>query len=204
MTSNYISTDIEKSIIQISGLKRSGKDWTAKAIKEIIESNGGTVEILSFAEPMKQIISTMLSIEPELLEELKNNKLNIYYSRNNEMEFMTDARSMIMHFGNEGMKSVFGDDVWVNLMKKRIKESTAEVIIISDFRFNVEHFTEALTVKIVNNSLVNDTTHASENELENFKFDVVLDNTDYCLTAEIIKAEMLKQTENLQMETYNA
>lgn len=193
----------EKTIIQISGLKRSGKDYTANLMKKEIESNTDEkVEILSFAEPMKTILSKTLSIEPELLDQIKNNKSNIYYSNNKEMEFVTDARSMIMHFGNDAMKPIFGDDVWVKIMKEKIRKSDADVIIISDFRFLVEHLPHALTVLVVNDDIKNDTDHPSENELENFDFDIILDNTKYCLTIEKIKEEMIKQLN--KMEQNNA
>lgn len=191
-----------KSIIQISGLKRSGKDFVAKLMKEIIEENKGTVEILSFAEPIKEIICTMLSIEPEYLDDIKNNKNNICVSKDGNIDFMTDARNMIMHFGNEAMKPIFGEDVWVKLMLKRINESEAEVIIIPDFRFNIEHLENALTVLIHNDSIINDTTHASENELANFEFDIVLNNTDYCLNKELVKSYIIRQTEELEIK-YN-
>ena len=63
-----------KKLILINGLKRSGKDYTAELIEEII----GDIGIVSFAEPMKKIISETFNISLEQLEDYKNDELGIY------------------------------------------------------------------------------------------------------------------------------
>ena len=81
------------------------------------------------------------------------------------------------------MKPEFGDDVWAQLAIKNIKESTSDVIIMSDCRFNVELETiGGITVRVNNHSLPAPMNHPSELELRDYKTDYVLNNTDYKLT----------------------
>lgn len=191
----------EPGIVLISGYKRSGKDTTAKMMKEIIEDGTSQkVEILSFAEPLKQIIATLFDISVEELEDFKNDPVNnqLYMLTGYQnYERITDFRVLLMRIGNEAMKPIFGEDVWVKIMKDKIAKSDADVIIIPDFRFLVEDAfkkTNSITIRIKNDNIKNTTKHASETELDNYEFDVILDNTGYKLTKEIIKEEMIKQT----------
>lgn len=146
----------------ISGLKRSGKDYVALKIKELI--NKGS--IISFAEPLKDIMAITLGYSKDELEDLKNNS-NLEY------------RGYLQRFGTEAMKKHFGDDVWANLLLSKIKDD--EVTIVSDWRFKSEYNVlakhhDVITVRVHNDNLTPD-SHISERDLIGFKFDHVLDNT---------------------------
>ena len=71
-------------------------------------------------------------------------------------------------------------------MREKIEKSEADIIIIPDFRFMVEHIPNAVTIRILNDDIVNDTDHLSETELINFDFDMSIDNTGYNQTQESI------------------
>ena len=206
MTSNTLQTtkEPEQDVILVSGYKRSGKDTTAKMLKEIIEeSTSQKVEIMSFAEPLKFIAKTIFGISDEELDKFKNDKEGIYHlSGFRQYKFLTDFRQVLTKVGSDALKPIFGDDVWVKVIKEKMLKSDADVIIIPDFRFFVENaFKNSITIRIVNDDIVNDTTHQSETELDNFKFDFYLDNTGYCLTKEIIKEEMQKQINEIMENT---
>ena len=64
-------------------------------------------------------------------------------------------------------------------MLEKIEKSEADIIIIPDFRFTVEHIQNAVTVRINNSDIINDTDHQSETELIDFDFDMSIDNTNY-------------------------
>ena len=207
MTSNILkkTKEPEKNVILVSGYKRSGKDTTAKMLKEIIEENSSQkVEIMSFAEPIKFITKTIFNISEEKLENFKNEHAGIYcYDDSNELDILTNFREVLTKVGSDALKPIFGNDVWVKVIKEKMLKSDADIIIIPDFRFLVENaFKNSVTIRINNDDIVNDTTHPSETELDNFKFDFYLDNTGYCLTKEIIKEEMQKQINKI-MENIN-
>ena len=177
----------DKVIIQIGGFKRSGKDTISKMIANHYQSSGKLVDIFHYADPLKQIAASIFNISLEQLDDFKNNKTQLW--RFDEFEntyLVTDFREILMKIGNEAIKPIFGDDVWRNIMSKKIEKSNADIIIIPDFRFNVEHLNNAITIRILNDDIVNDTDHPSETELIDFDFDMFIDNTGYNQTQESI------------------
>lgn len=208
MTSNILQTtkEPEQDVILVSGYKRSGKDTTAKMLKEIIEeSTSQKVEIMSFAEPLKFIAKTIFGISDEQLDEYKNNYRGIYYyDDSNELDILTNFREVLTKIGSDALKPIFGDDVWVKVMKEKMLKSDADVIIIPDFRFLVENaFKNSVTIRIVNYDVVNDSSHPSEAELDNFVFDYYFDNTRHRLNKEVIKEDMNNQMDNKKQEIAN-
>lgn len=208
MTSNIVKEPLEpeQDVILVSGYKRSGKDTTAKMIKEIIEENSSQkVEIMSFAEPLKFIAKTIFGISDEELDNFKNDKEGIYYlSGHRHYKLLTDFRQVLTKVGSDALKPIFGDDVWVKVIKEKMLKSDADVIIIPDFRFLVENsFKNSVTIRINNDDIINDSTHTSETELDNFVFDYYLDNTGYRLDKETIKKDMNHQIDNKKWETNN-
>lgn len=152
-------------IICVAGQKRSGKDTFAKVLVAEGKLQGKTVEVMSFAEPMKTIIAITLGITLQELEDLKNGPKNPH-------------RGYLQRFGTEGMKPYFGKQVWYNLLLQRIAESSADVVVVPDFRFPEEVIPGALHTKVVRPSLVIDEAdqHISERALDDFEFDVVILN----------------------------
>ena len=180
-------------VVQILGFSRAGKDFTAAQLKLYYESIGKSVEILSYAAPMKQIAATLFDISLEQLDYFKNNSDSISievvdYSgytdfHSDRIELDTNFRTFLQRMGNEAIKPIFGAAVWANLMQSAISKSSADIIIIPDCRFTVE--LEAIggtTVRVINASLPTPMQHASELELADFVTDFVLDNTDYQAT----------------------
>ena len=179
----------EPEIVLVSGYKRSGKDYTAQMLKEIFEENQLKVEILSFADTLKNIACIIFNISREQLDEFKNNELAIGWQSEHEFEELTNFRKVLMKIGNEALKPVFGEDIWLIDIKKKIAASDADIIIIPDFRFKIEHINNAITVRVVNDDIVNKENHPSETELEDFNFDAYLDNTGYKLTKKALSYE---------------
>ena len=179
-------------VIQLLGQARSGKDWTASQLKVYFESQGKSVEIISYAAPMKRIAAGLFGITLEQLDEYKNNserfKINLIDYTDGEHGFETNFRQFLQRLGSDTMKPEFGDDVWAKLAKAHIDKSTADIIIIPDCRFTVElSEVGGSTVRIVNNSLPPPMNHPSELELLNYVTHYSLDNTDHSLTSEDIE-----------------
>lgn len=177
-------------IIQLLGLARSGKDWTATQLKAYFESQGKSVEIMSYAAPMKRITAELFGISLTELDALKNEQVPFSYGFDIERgvkEHSTNFREILQRLGNQAMKPEFGDDVWAKLMQSNIDKSSADIIIISDCRFTVELETiGGITVRVVNNSLPPPMQHASELELADTICMYMLDNTNYKATEQNI------------------
>lgn len=176
-------------LILINGKKRSGKDFTASLIKQAIESRGSTCEILSFASPMKYIVSTIFGITEDQLDVFKNEKFPVYTQDDvGDLDYLTDFRTVLQKFGTEAMKPVFGEDVWASILYRKAKESNADVVLVPDFRFLIEYLElpHITTLKIKHTEIEEacKDTHASETELNDFEFDYYIDNTGYPDTTE--------------------
>jgi len=154
-----------KKVYLIAGRKRSGKDTFGAILKEVFVNQGKSVELMSFAGPMKQILATTLDITLEKLNVLKDIPSNPH-------------RGYLQRLGTEATKPLFGDDVWVALAEKAVKLSTADVVIFTDFRFPEEKLVNATTIKVVRGNLVDDDAdlHISEQALNDFKFDITAHN----------------------------
>lgn len=170
------------NIIQLSGRKRSGKDWTASAIKHELESHGYSVEVMSFAEPLKDIASIILDMPLSDLEFAKNTDAYLLESTNSQPEYLTTFRSLLQKLGTEAMKKYFGNTVWYDLLINRIEQSSADYILVPDYRFPEETIPGALTVRIYSTSVDLTDNHISETALDDFVFDHVLDNSNKQLT----------------------
>lgn len=176
-------------LILVSGKKRSGKDYSTSLLAGSLCSRGYSVEIKSFAEPMKQILSVIFGVSLGTIETAKNEPHNfpvVMTQSNTEskaVRFSTDMRQIIQRFGSDAMKPVFGDDVWAKLMKQYVESSSADFIIVPDFRFLIEHIDpSATTIRIKCNLAESADQHVSEIELDDFAFDYTLNNDNHQLT----------------------
>ena len=181
------SNNPQPLVIQLLGQARAGKDFTATQLKLCYESLGKSVEIMSYAAPMKQIAATLFDISLEQLDDFKNQPINYpvaimsRYSGGSIVNM--DMRIFLQRMGNEAIKPLFGDAVWANLMQSAISKSSADIIIIPDCRFQVELTAiGGTTVRVINTALPQPMQHASELELADFVTDFVLDNTNYQAT----------------------
>ena len=156
-----------RKIILINGKKRAGKDYVAKILKEEL----GNCEIFHYADSMKQIIADTFEISLEELENFKNENVEITFN-----DKRTTFRRVLQCFATEACKKIFGKDIWKQIVLNKMENSSAEYIIIPDFRFPEEYIEDSLTVKVLGGD-TND-THISESALNNFKFDYIIDNTN--------------------------
>ena len=177
-------------VILISGYKRSGKDFVAKLLAEKLYAKGFTVDIQSFATPLKQVVASTFDITLEQLEDYKNAEDDVLCHIDNAKIHHNlhtiSMRKILQRFGTEAAKSVFGVNVWGMHMKDRIEQSTANYIIIPDYRFDQEycylsHFdfeypVTFQTLQIVNDNIVPEDAHSSES-LPTRASDYVINNT---------------------------
>jgi len=173
-----------KKFILINGKKRSGKDFFARLLQSEFQKLGKTSEVMSFADPIKDIIAMTLGISHDDLDNLKNNEENLLANINGQQRIISNFRLILQNFGTEAMKKHFGENVWPNLLLEKANNTDADFIIVPDFRFLCENVTGGITVKIRNGDVQNSNdNHRSENELNDYVFDYELDNTGYSLTS---------------------
>lgn len=173
-------------IIQLLGQARAGKDFTAANLKTYYESKGLSVELKSYAAPMKRIAAALFSISLEQLDDFKNRSDDVsieVYDNSINKSFILESnfREFLQRLGSDAVKPEFGNSVWADLMKSTISQSEADVIIIPDCRFltEVSTFSESTFVRVINDALEPPMNHPSELELLNFPVDFTLDNTSY-------------------------
>lgn len=126
----------------INGRARSGKDYTADLLQDELVKFGYTVDRVSFAEPMKQIIATTFGIHLDELDYYKNERLPVLVQEEDgDEKYLTNFREVLQRFGTEAMKPVFGDDVWAKIGTSKALHSETTFTIISDYRFDTEYDT---------------------------------------------------------------
>ena len=170
-------------IIQISGKKRAGKDTLAQFLLSAYQDQGKSVELMSYAEPLKDIAATILNVTPTQLDTFKNEPELYKLVTMNKDNFVTvtNYRSVLQLLGSEAMKKWFGPNVWVDLLNHRINQSRADVIIIPDWRFKSEAIQDAVKLRVITHIESTD-THISEIDLDDYTdFDFYVDNVDYKL-----------------------
>ena len=131
-----------KKVILINGLARSGKDTTAKIIKEELTKQGYSVKVLAFADKLKDMVCEMFNISRDELDDYKNTKVDIgvedFYERGCYID-LTDFRTFLDVFGNKIAKTLGGESVWADIVLNNIQNSEEEYFIVPDFRFFIEY-----------------------------------------------------------------
>lgn len=172
---------MNKNIIVVSGKKGSGKDTFAdifirkKLIKELSEGTDFSkivdFEKLSFAQPIKEILSIITDKTVKELDENKNCKLKF------EDKTVRDYYRLIA----DSFKKIFDENIWVRLLVKKIDKNKR--YIITDLRFKNEYGIllekfNPVFIRIKRN--VEEDNHISETSLDDLpdsNFDFIINNT---------------------------
>tara|TARA_Y100000034_G_C6860971_1_gene391820 strand:+ start:516 stop:1124 length:609 start_codon:yes stop_codon:yes gene_type:complete len=176
-------------VIGISGKIRSGKSRVAKTIIEILEENGKTGVVKSFAQPLYEIISEMYDNDIETIKRDKQDKVPIYINtRQTQCGFkISNYREILQIIGTGGRN--YGDiDIWVNALfgvgNEKVLSSLGNnkesVWVIEDLRFP----NEAKRIRECNGLLIRverekhqPNAHIIENSLNNWQdWDLVIKN----------------------------
>ena len=182
-----------KHVILINGLKRSGKDTFATILKASLEKRGFSVDMMSFASTLKQLVLDQFEISDEELDFLKNKEVLLTYNFKGE-ERQTSFRRILQKTGDAIKSFTKCPNIFGNITFEAVCESSCDIVIIPDFRFMAEYESalafqyddfyeeesfKLLTVNIANSSISYPADlHASETELRDheFVFDFLVDN----------------------------
>lgn len=125
---------MDRVIIGIAGKSGSGKSFAANFIKETFQDLN--LEVVSFAEPLKQFVSLL-----QLSDRGKHEPFSLYPDMN--------VREALQKIGTEAMRNNFKEDIWIRALENR---TTGKNIIIDDVRFQNEvkwiHDNGGLVIKI--------------------------------------------------------
>ena len=155
------------NVIAFTGKKGVGKNYLAgltsilieqkkEKIQEIIEFSGNLekryepyIDSFAFADPIKKFLIEALGVSEEHLygnDQMKNSPTK--YSWNRMPKWIQEkfgiyagsisARQIMQIFGTEVCREIWGQDVWINAMRRRIDKSQAAWILVTDCRFQDE------------------------------------------------------------------
>ena len=175
-------------VIGLSGKIRSGKSRVAKIFKEVLEENGKTCEVKSFASPIYEIVSKLYRTNIKEIQKDKRDNVPIYIHtrKSNSGLVLSNYREILQMIGTTA-RDCGDENVWVNSLfgcdnEKIMGEFTwaTDYWIIDDVRFP----NEAQRILDCNGKLIrinrpdaDDNKHIIENSLNDWdKWDLVIEN----------------------------
>jgi len=155
------------NLIGLTGAKGCGKSTVAHYLKRCDPS----FRVMSMAEPIRDMLEA-INLSPEELYDGKDDIIP---------RFERTGRRMLQTLGTDWGRDMIGEDIWVNVMKDRIRNSPWDGIIIDDIRFP----NEGKMIKEMGGQLIyikrpcvenGIDTHSSEAHYMDLKHDKVLIN----------------------------
>ena len=155
------------------------KKDSVETFKPLYDATNSMIESLPDGE-VKDIVSKILYTEPKNFFDEKNllTRKIIEIVGSDLRESMIDFMSKLIPDVNE-----YRTTFWANILASEIFNSDKECFIISDYRFDHEIIPfntndyKVITIKIKRNqTLESESTHKSNNGIDDYKFDFVYDN----------------------------
>jgi hypothetical protein len=118
-----------KRVIAFAGPAGVGKSTAAVYLSQ--EDRLGKVIILSFAEPMRRMVSTILPLGMESFEQGKKTNPTLGLCGKT-------PRQMLETIGTEWGKNLVGENIWLDIVANQIMRGDADTYIIDDLRTDAE------------------------------------------------------------------
>lgn len=166
-------------VVGLTGYKRCGKDTSASVL---IEQFG--FRKYAFADALREIAyatDPMISMDaaPGWMGEHLPSEHHRYsqiidtlgYERAKEIP---DFRRFLQRLGTEGIRSVFGENAWVDALDRRIRRDGAEFVVVPDCRFrNEAEWVRKTGVlwRVIRPGHGGDDNHPSERDIPNLPVD---------------------------------
>lgn len=122
--------------IGLSGLKRSGKSTTARALTKLLRERGYTVQTIAFAYRLKQICSILCGCSIRDMEQ----KDELTPFRWKDLEFKSfgkgkflTRRDLLQFVGTQVFRTNFLKTTWIFLAEQQVKD--IDFVIVTDSRF---------------------------------------------------------------------
>lgn len=119
----------------------------------------------AFADPLKEIVGKAFDLSYKQLYGSQSDKETV------DPRYNVSPRWLFQRIGTQGIREVFGPDVWANLTIDRIKKDGVELAVISDVRFRNEATITTLNGRVIKlnrrpGASKADASHASEAEFD--------------------------------------
>lgn len=125
---NVISQIKMPRLIGIKGLAGHGKDTVANFITDYFSSSV-TIR-MSFAEPLKEMVSLITGIPKQDIDSHKTTYLP---------EYGMTVRSLLQKVGTDAMRNQVHQNIWVNIAERQLPSiPDHQVVVIPDVRFENE------------------------------------------------------------------
>jgi hypothetical protein len=179
------------STIGISGKKGSGKNTVGSIIQYLTSQSRLSFQefrevdmlhfhkwdIVSFAGQLKEIVSRLLNIPYDLLEDQEFKSKPLWVHPNSGIDIT--PRYILQFLGTELGRELH-PDIWIKALEKRYPRDIFKNLIITDVRFlNETKFIKennGIIIRVNRPGLVSNDTHPSETSLDNYNFDIVIEN----------------------------
>lgn len=179
---------MKKTIIGLCGYAGAGKDTAADAML-LVANRFANAEAarFAFADPMRDMLRALgvplACMSDRILKERPIPGLGRSY------------RQLAQTLGTEWGRVCHGEDFWVKALAKRVDESSARIILISDVRFPNEaewiKSTGGCLARVNRPGVIDVTPHVSEAHVDGFKPDYELNNLGSLLTLQWNSAQLL-------------
>jgi hypothetical protein len=121
------------SVIGFSGRAGAGKDTAALLVKQSLEKRGLTVELVAFADPIKACMKEVFMVDASVFSDRTAKE-----TPHKEMYGFT-PRKVCQLFGTEMMREMIQENIWLDRLHKVIDRSRADVVLVTDVRFENEN-----------------------------------------------------------------
>ena len=115
-------------VILLAGCKRAGKDTLANRIIERLSA--GSCERYSFADPLREVCSIAFGFTEEDYGDDRKEVLNL--------EWGISPRQALIQVGTEYFRKQVHPDIWIKATLRRMAQSAAQYIFVTDCRFHNE------------------------------------------------------------------
>lgn len=165
-------------IIALHGFAQSGKDTVAK----FLEEEAG-YKRLAFADALRDVLYALNPIIGQgAVGPLRLRTIVDGWSWDEAKVDIPEIRELLQRMGTEAGRKILGENVWVNIVLKQIKDHPGQRFVITDLRFDNEmdalsdYGADVLLVKIVRPGVGPVNSHTSDAGIEDRYFDVILHN----------------------------
>lgn len=166
----------------------SGKTTCAEILNALLQS----VEIASYATPLKICVGDLFQFTPEQLYTFEGKEAI-------DPRYGVSPRKVMQQFGTEFVRTTV-PDLWITLMKQRISRTVADMFVIDDVRFN----DECALVRQMGGTVIHidgrgkKSGHSSERGVTRYTGDLAIDNTR---SLEMLAVTVEKLFREIQDET---
>lgn len=173
-----------KTVIMLAGNAGVGKDTAKNIIIGVLRRENISYEVSSSAKPIYDMVEVLIGRE----------RLEYYKKRENKEKIIpylgVSLRFLLQTLGTEWGREIIDKNLWVNLVKQKIKNSDKEFFIITDCRYDneqkmIDSFSKELedtickTILLQSSNTIYSTSnkkHKSEQECNSVKHNYLIIN----------------------------